>query len=77
MTQEVIELAKFISEINGGAISFNLGKTAQIVGRCRTTMPQWLKKYNVPVEDHGKEKRVLVLDLAQGLIKEKEQTRIY
>lgn len=76
MMSEARDLAKFISDINGGAISFNLGKAARIVGRCRTTMPQWLKKYDVPVEDHGKEKRVLVTDLALGLIREKEQTRI-
>lgn len=76
MTQEIRDLAKLISDVNGGAMSFNISKAAQIVGRCRTTLPQWLKKYGVPVEDHGKEKRVLVTDLAGGLIREKEQTRI-
>lgn len=76
MTQEARDLAKLISDMNGGAISFNLGRAARIVGRCRTTIPQWMKKYGVPMEDHGKEKRVLVTDLAMGLIREKEQTRI-
>ncbi len=76
MTDETRDLAKFIADMNGGAVSFNLGNAARIIGRCRTTIPAWLKKYGVPVEDHGKEKRVLVTDLALGLIREKEQTRM-
>ena len=64
MTKEVRELARFISELHGGQVRFNLTKAAKIAGVTRWKMPEWLKNHGVLVQSQGHVKYVTVDDLA-------------
>lgn len=72
MTQEQRELAETIAKANGGCVSFNITKAAQIAGRSRNGFPAWLHKHGVMAEKTGKDKLINVNDLAVAILADRE-----
>ena len=65
-------LAETIAKANGGCVSFNITKAAQIAGRCRNGFPAWLHKHGVMAEKTGKDKFINVNDLAVAILSDRE-----
>lgn len=72
MTREQKDLAETIAKANGGCVSFNLTKAAQIVGRSRNGFPAWLHQHGVMVQTSGKDKHVNANDLAIAMTTDRE-----
>lgn len=72
MTKDAKDLAETISKTNGGCVSYNLTKAAQIAGRSRNGFPAWLHRHGVMVQTSGKDKHVNVNDLAVAITEDRE-----